>query len=214
MTQSDDDDPPPTDGPLAREERLRRVAKLCVHFARNMAYYRAARKDGTRITPLTNFWNTTDGNFIDTAVLEWCKVFADPKAHQYWGKICTDQSAFEAGLLAAVGMDKASLEREIATIRTYRDKFLAHLDSERIAFVPHLDPMWTAVQFCFDHVLKVEMTTAEAARVALPDLMTYYGECFAEAENEYARRFRFRTIVIGVVVAVAVTAIAMSLLQH
>lgn len=174
--------------PLSREERLRRVAKVCVHFARNMAYYRAARDGDKWTTPAgSNFWNTTTANFIDTAVLEWCKVFADKNARQHWRRVVGDAIAFEAGMLAAAGMDAAAFEATIDAVRVYRDKFLAHLDSRRVMDVPRLDPLWAVVRFCFRHVLDNEMTDAEAAGVGLPDLDGYYQECFDEARPIYER---------------------------
>lgn len=174
--------------PLSREERLRRVGKACVHFARNMAYYRAARDGDEWITPAgSNFWNTTTANFIDTAVLEWCKVFADKNERQHWRKVVSDATLFEAGMLAEVEMDAAAFEAVIDAVRVYRDKFLAHLDSNRVMDIPRLDPLWAAVRFCFRHVLDEEMTGAEAARVGLPDLDAYYQECFDEARPIYKR---------------------------
>jgi len=53
--------------------------------------------------------------------------------------------------------------------------------------IPHLDPPWAAVRFCFRHVLDVEMTAGERARVGLPDLDAYYSECFDEARAIYRR---------------------------
>lgn len=174
--------------PLNREERLRRVAKVCVHFARNMAYYRAARDGDEWITPAgSNFWNTTTANFIDTAVLEWCKVFADKNERQHWRKVVSDAAGFEAGMLAAVGADAVAFEAVIDATRVYRDKFLAHLDSKRVMDIPRLDALWAAARFCFRHVLDKEMTDAEAARIGLPDLDAYYRDCLDEARPIYER---------------------------
>ncbi len=66
----------PPESPLTREERLRRVLLVALTFARNMAYYRAARDgSGQYVGPGTQFAITADGNFIDMATLEWCKLF-------------------------------------------------------------------------------------------------------------------------------------------
>jgi len=69
---------------LSIAERTRRVAIVCCAFTRNVAYYRTGH-DVAR--GLGNFWRTTDGNFLDMAVLEWCKLFADPRGKHYWKKV-------------------------------------------------------------------------------------------------------------------------------
>jgi hypothetical protein len=169
-----------------REQRLRRLAKLCIQFARNMAYYLAAWDEARNYRgPTGNFWVTTDGNFLDMAVLEWCKLFGDRKAHQFWGAVVSDAVAFEAALLLAVDQTPDEFAQQAQVARAYRDKFLAHLDSELVMRPPMLDPMWDAVRFLYRHILQHEMTTAEATRVNL-DIDDYYAECFAEAKAVYA----------------------------
>jgi hypothetical protein len=59
---------------------------LCIHFIRNLAYSRAIEE----LVPHKmegDFWITMQGNCLDTAVLEWCKLFGDHKGNHYWGKM-------------------------------------------------------------------------------------------------------------------------------
>lgn len=59
---------------LTPEQRTKRIGILCIHFTRNLAYYRTTQ----RLTGNNHeFWNTINGNCIDMSVLEWCKIFAD-----------------------------------------------------------------------------------------------------------------------------------------
>jgi hypothetical protein len=63
---------------LSRRERLRRVVLLCCSFARNVAFYRAGQADQVQHLlsenhPEVAFWRQVNANFLDTAVLEWCK---------------------------------------------------------------------------------------------------------------------------------------------
>lgn len=51
-----------------------------------MAYYRAGWKDKKLILG-GNFWTGINGNCLDIAVLEWCKLFADRKDPHHWKKI-------------------------------------------------------------------------------------------------------------------------------
>ena len=57
---------------MTREQRLRRCLLVCCHFARNLAYYRARRQSSPG--PAGDFWISADANFLDVAVMEWCKV--------------------------------------------------------------------------------------------------------------------------------------------
>ena len=126
---------------MTRYERLRRVLILCHHCLTNIAYYRGGRS-GRKAAYDTgsNFWLTVSGNFLDAAVLAWCKLFAS-KERQSWRRIvpAASHNAFEAELLKAVGMTAAEWADYIDVMRTYRDKFLAHLDSDNIMNIPELD---------------------------------------------------------------------------
>lgn len=184
-----------TEEKLSREKRLRRVALVCCHFARNMAYYRAAREDGKRAAPASQFWFTVDNNFIDHSVLEWCKLFADDRAEQGWREVVDKAKleAFEGCLLGTLGMDATAFGAMCKDeVRSYRDKFVAHLDSEEIMTPPHLDPMWGAVRFYFRHVMTHEMEPAEAAKFRAEmgggEITDYFTRCFAEARKVYPRQ--------------------------
>jgi hypothetical protein len=83
--------------PLPHRDRVRRVVLLCCAFARNVAYYRAGWADRAQpllseLHPHASFWRQVNGNFLDMAVLDWCKLFGDPKetprkrlAKHHWG---------------------------------------------------------------------------------------------------------------------------------
>ena len=45
----------------------------------------------------------------------------------------------------------------IKVARTYREKFLAHLDQDNTMYPPKMNAMWEAVRFYHDHVLQNEM---------------------------------------------------------
>ena len=67
-----------------------------------MAYYRAGWKN-KRLIRENEFWVSVNGNCIDIAVLEWCKLFGDVNDSHYWKKVVTNVSNFESGLLLAIG---------------------------------------------------------------------------------------------------------------
>lgn len=186
----------PPESPLTREERLRRVLLVALTFARNMAYYRAARDgSGRYVGPDSQFGITADGNFIDMATLEWCKLFGGPKEQHDWRKVVTDPVMFEPALLAHIGMTQAEFADYVKVVRTYRDKFVAHLDSERRMTPPDMGPMWSSILYYYGHVLDHEMSEAEAdkARAGLSasnlptDIGDYYRERFSEARAIYRK---------------------------
>lgn len=103
--------PEPTNKPLApvaTRKRLRWTAILCGHAIANMASYRGGLK-GKNVTRSENFWKRANGNFMDIAVLEWCKFFADRRGFHCWRKVVSDSDGFETELLKHLGMTAADL---------------------------------------------------------------------------------------------------------
>jgi hypothetical protein len=134
---------------MPEHKRLRRCLKVCLLFAGNLAYYRARRETGSLALPDNDFCNAMDGNFIDAAVLEWCKLFGDPKAPQGWRKIVADPQVFESELLVAIGRSPSEFNELISKARTYRDKFIAHLDSDLKMYIPDLEDARKATAFYY-----------------------------------------------------------------
>ena len=159
---------------MTRRDRLRRVVLLCVHFSRNLAYYRAGHDRLTNASP--SFWITIDGNFLDMAVMEWCKLFGDQKGRHSWVKVVTDPSRFEAELLSHLGIGPRELEGDVNEMRIYRNKFLAHLDDLPVMDIPFLDRARAA-----------DEATAPDLDGLPTDLAVYYDHCFAEATSIYGR---------------------------
>ena len=55
--------------------------------------------------PPLNFWRILHGNLLDTAVLDWCKLFgSDDEEHQktHWKNVVADRDAFRAELLGTL----------------------------------------------------------------------------------------------------------------
>ena len=79
------------------------------------------------------------GNCIDMCVLESCKLFANPKEKHHWGRIVADPEGFRVQLTNDLGIDEVAFQKQIEVMRQYRNKFLAHLDSDEVANIPALD---------------------------------------------------------------------------
>lgn len=167
---------------MDNEIRLRRCLLLCCHFARNLAYYHARRTVNS--PPKNDFWISADGNFIDIAVLEWCKILGDDKAKQGWRKIVADPARFHAELLVHLGINREDWDAFVNHIKHYRDKFLAHLDSDLIMNIPKLDQALRAAEFYYCWILDREFGEFDRTGIP-PTLMSFYAERLAEGEKVY-----------------------------
>lgn len=164
---------------MTKAQRLRRIAKLCLHCIRNMAYYLQRRE--SLLHQRENFWRTVDGNFIDMCVLEWCKLFADTRGKHYWQKVVTDENAFFQGLLSEVACTEDQFNNYIDTMKTYRDKFLAHLDDENTMNIPVLDKAKKSVFYLYKYLLDNEEENDCFNDV--PAIADYFSNSSSEAET-------------------------------
>ncbi len=122
---------------------------------RNLSYHRAwnsAKLERKK----QEFWRTINGNFIDTAVLEWCKVFGDPRAMHHWSKCVGDTAKFSEGLWAVTGKTKEEFEQYRLLVRAYRDKFVAHLDDLNQMQIPDLQPALESVRYLYQYLVDSE----------------------------------------------------------
>jgi len=166
----------PYHGPLmTTRQRLRRVALLCVHFMRNLAYYRTGwSEDGLKKT--TDFWVTVNGNFYDICILEWCKLFADKNDKHCWMKVVDDKESFERRLIESLGLSPDEYREFVESIRRYRDKFVAHLDSDPTAQLPHFEIAERVIIFYYNYL--VEKNKTEEFLGTLPkNIRAYRDKC-------------------------------------
>ena len=118
------------------------------------------------------------------AVLEWCKLFVPNEKHA-WEKMVTDQEQFAANLLAQLDMEQRDFDESLSELRTYRDKFLAHLDLREIMQIPVMDLVKNSVIYYYDYLLQFENdgTTFEDQPQGLA---AYYHQCEEEG-REFCR---------------------------
>jgi hypothetical protein len=95
----------------------------------------------------THFWDRAHNNFVEIAVLEWCKVFGDKKGKHYSFKVVTDRTKFAKELLARLQMTQADFDIYADIMKNLRDKFIAHLDDDITAPLPKLDVALDSVKF-------------------------------------------------------------------
>jgi hypothetical protein len=84
--------------------------------------------------------------------LEWCKLFADSRGKHYWRKVITELIAFFEGVLNALHMTEDEFETYIVEVKSYRDEFIAHLDSEEVMHIPHLNAAKQSASYLYDYL--------------------------------------------------------------
>jgi hypothetical protein len=148
---------------LTTQDRVRRTVILCGHCLRNIAFYRAGWQNyKLRIT--RQFWISANGAFMDFALLEWCKLFADWKGKHHWTKTIVDQMSFSSGLYARLAMSEVQFVDYIETMKRPRDIFIAHLDEDNMMMLPRLRPARVSVAYLYDRLLTA-MTPSNGLRM-------------------------------------------------
>ncbi|MFA6969953.1 MAG: hypothetical protein WC208_01005 [Gallionella sp.] len=172
---------------MDRQKRLKRVALLCCHFIRNLAYYDAGRNEGRFVIPASEFNVTVNGNFLDICILEWCKLFGDHNEEHHWKNIVDNKQEFKKGLLIRLETDDKGLENYWKLVRTYRDEFVAHLDSAETMNLPEMNLAYKAVLHYFGEIIE-EYQTGPTHQGIPTDLKLYYQARLDEAKSVYQRK--------------------------
>lgn len=174
--------------PLTPQERIRRVTLLCTHTLRNFAFYRAGWK-GIEFRAISEFFITSNSNFIDVAYLEWYKLFADQKGNHHWKKVITTDSSFESKLLAALKISQENWMAYIRAVQKYRDKFIAHLDDERVMHPPRTKIARNSAAFLYDY-LRQEPEASKSLYEANLNSRQYYENLYRHAFFEYKKHLK------------------------
>ena len=161
-------------------DRVRHIAILCRHCARNVAYYRAGYVDDTFVTKDV-FWINVNGNFFDIAVLEWCKLYVEQKGEHHWRKAdFSNPESFLPDMLQSAGISREGFDAHCMETKTYRDKFVAHLDDDPKMYLPFLTVVIDSTIFLYDRIWE---EYSEFLSDTTPNCRHYY-----ECRLEYGRR--------------------------
>ncbi len=166
---------------MDRTIKLRRVGKQCCHFVRNYAYYKAGW-DRAGFKVKDQFWTSLNGNFLDVAVLEWLKLFGDFKDKHHWKKIMHSDPSFKQRMFDEVDIQQDDLDKIHISIKSYRDKFVAHLDSEEVMRIPKLEEGLHLVFFYYSEVKEICDNTSDWPE----SIEEFYQEHFKKGLAQYA----------------------------
>jgi len=86
-------------------------------------------------------------------------------------------------MLADLGISENQFGVYLLTFKTYRDKFLAHLDDEKIMNIPVLDFATESIRYLCDHLRSEH---PEWFNGELPLMGDYYRACCAESQQIFA----------------------------
>lgn len=166
---------------MTRNQRARRVAKLCCHCVRNAAYYRAGWRN-QNILANDDFLVGANSNFLDLAVLEWCKLFTDQQGKHHWRKVIPDAVGFLPALQADLGVPAHTFEGHCEEMKAYRDKFVAHLDDDLRMQIPNLTMTIDSTIYLY-RIVRLEF--AAVLGDAPQNLRTFYHQRLAHGRAFY-----------------------------
>lgn len=151
-----------------------------VYVVRNIAHHRSLEpfKDDSD----QNYWILVFNNFMDIAVLEWCKAFGSKSDATHWSNHVADQDAFRAGLYERLSISEGEWHAYWEDIKNYRDKVVAHHEST--TKVTHYPDFSYALQACF-YYYGILIKQLRLLRVFdyPDDLADYYERSLAQARQ-------------------------------
>ena len=98
-----------------------------VYIAKNVAHHRSL--NSFRDDFHQSYWILISSNFLDVAILEWCKVFGSKSDATHWTSNVPDDATFRTGLFEKLKVTEAEWSAYWECVKTYRDKVIAHYDS-------------------------------------------------------------------------------------
>lgn len=170
---------------MTHRQRLRRVGILCCHCLRNLAFYLSWHKAGKPFMD-NQFWVNTNSNFLDIAVLEWCKLFGDERGKHYFAKVVSDPAQFRKELLAKLMVTETAFNDCIEQMRTYRDKFVAHLDELDKMQIPDLTIAKKSTIFLYEYLLTQE-AEGDTFHNAPKSAKRFYRDFLAQGKAAYVK---------------------------
>jgi hypothetical protein len=155
------------------------AVNVIVAFIRNVQLNRAIY--AVQDKPVINFWIILHSNTLDTATIEWCKLFGKPSETVHWKRHVppADHDDFGNDLLPAIGTTDAEWEAYRKSLLKYRDTSVAHLDAllKRSTHFPDFTIGIEAAYFYYDWLF------SNGGRTDLPNVRAYSADFRIEAEH-------------------------------
>jgi hypothetical protein len=107
------------------------------------------------VEPKQTFWIMTQNLLLESAAIEWSKVFGSWDEQTHWTRAFSrdDQERLRTELLHTLRLDAEGWETYRASIVDYRNQLIAHHDlNATVVAHPQFDLALTAAAFMFDQV--------------------------------------------------------------
>gem|GEM_PF-4642624 len=156
---------------------------MCLDFARQLSYHRALsrfRDDSGKFN--LNFWTAVFNNSIDIATLDWLHLFGSDKDDLHWKKIVKDVPAFRSSLFASLGLYEQGWKSYRETVKTYRDKDVAHIEVRPRGWVPEMTLALKAADLYYKYVLS-ELSHFRDYSNEPADLIAYFEDSQRQTER-------------------------------
>ena len=95
-----------------------------------------------------------------------------------------DDQTFKDRMFESINIKQTDLDRVHSTIKSYRDKFVAHLDSEETMNIPELEDALRMIFFYYSEVKTICGSTADWPE----SLENFYEEHFNKAIKQYEQQ--------------------------
>ncbi|WP_058534251.1 hypothetical protein [Legionella saoudiensis] len=170
---------------MERNIRLRRVGLLCCAFSQNSAYYRAGWINKNTTLAKHQFWIVVQNNFLDMCVIEWMKLFGSYNAHHWRRIVIEDPEAFKTNMLLYCNLSSDDYEQYHKKMKSYRDQFVAHLDSELTMHIPDLTNAIKATEYYYEYIYSELPNTF---KVDFPsNIIDFHNTCLLEAKEHFGK---------------------------
>ena len=156
-----------------------------MHTLRNLAFYKSWYKAG-KPGEKKQFWINANSNFLDIAILEWCKLFADRRGRHYYARVIDDPPQFMTDMLAKLAMTEGEFTAYVEELKNYRDKFIAHLDELEGYVVPKIKVARESSRFLYDRLQDQEQQ-ANTFAGAPESGSEFYDHFFDEGLHSYKK---------------------------
>ena len=175
---------------MTDEGRTRRTFQLANFCIANISAYRVnwktvAQKKELRVD--NDFWKRANGTFFDMSVIEWCKLFADSKGKHHWTKTFNDRSKWKQDLLQHMSMKEEDFDCELLKIKSYRDRYVAHLDEPKSMNYPLTEVMLKSTFFLYD-----SLKNCASTKIHLGPIYDSAEQYYLRLMNEYNQEIELR----------------------
>ena len=154
--------------------------ELLLSFCRSFAYRKCIKDYVNHTSPGTNFWIHTSNLCVHNCAIEWCKIFGAYNNESHWTKAFENSpeitSEIRVSVVAAVSRHDKEWESYQNEVKTFRDTYSAHRNTNITAPVPFLDCAFDIAAIYYSYVVSSIRNPIQT------DLNVLYSDFYDEAQ--------------------------------